>query len=297
MKSKVAKTLTNPNDVFTILRNGMQNFSAQQSSLCSYILNNYHKVAFYTVEELSQKSGISPATIVRTTKSLGYKNYKDFLSKIQDTLMIDNRSVWWELQKIWDSKDNNTNEPILSWVAKDDIEAVTNTVTEQLILSIEQAVKLLSGARKIGVIGMRSSKYVSGFMHYMLNQLFQNSYSLPSNGYDTVYDDLLNFNKEDVLTIISLGGPHFVSLTHEIAAFAKENNIPTILITSDRSNPCIDNVTLPLFVESTKQHYSIIQPLVLVETLITELGRVKENTARQKLQKLEPLLQEKKITL
>ena len=85
--------------------------------------------------------------------------------------------------------------------------------------------------------------------------------------------------------------------THDIIAYAKENNIPTILITNDMGNQAIDNATISLCVGRTRYHYSIVPPLILAESLVVELGLRKKHAAQRKLHRLEKLLDENGITL
>jgi len=108
---------------------------------------------------------------------------------------------------------------------------------------------------------------------------------------------LLNYGKEDLIIAVSIGGPHFVIRTHDIIAYAKENGIPTLLITNDLGNQAIDNSTVSLCVGRTRYHYSIVQPIVIAEALVIELGLRKKHSAQKKLHKLEQLLDEKGITL
>ncbi|MDO5116543.1 MAG: MurR/RpiR family transcriptional regulator [Synergistaceae bacterium] len=285
-------------DLFARLRMGMKELPAQQRLICQYILEHYQQVAFYTVEELGAASGASPATVVRLVKRLGYDSYKSLLEELQKLFMNSNNSVWWELEQIWSgSGDTNDYEPVLSWVARDDIEAIKASLTPQLMDSFDNAVALMEKAKKIGLVGMRSSKYVAGYLHFMLNQLFSNVRMLAYDGADTVYDEVLNFGREDLIIAVSLGGPHFVQLTHQILAYAQENGIPSILIANDMGNPAIDTATVTLCAGRAKYHYSIVQPIVIAEALVTELGKRKQPLAQKKLHRLEQVLDQKGVTL
>lgn len=78
-------------DLFSRLRQGVQEFPGQQQLVCRTILEHYQQVAFMTVEELGQASSVSPATVVRTVARLGYESYHDLLQEIQ-TLLISTRT-------------------------------------------------------------------------------------------------------------------------------------------------------------------------------------------------------------
>ena len=196
-----------------------------------------------------------------------------------------------------DDDDPPEREPVLSWVFRDSVEAIKSSVTSDLMDSFDRAVDLLREARKIGIVGMRSSKYVGGFLHFMMNQLFSNTIMLAYAGTDMVYDEVLNLGREDVIVAVSLGGPHFVMLTHEILKLSKERGIRSVLITNDMGNPAIDEATVTLCVGRAKYHYSIAQALVLAEALVTELAQRKKDSARKKLKNLEEVLNDKGVTM
>ena len=52
------------------LKEGADAFSKNQRALARYVLKNYESVAFATVSELAEASGVSDATIVRFAKAL-----------------------------------------------------------------------------------------------------------------------------------------------------------------------------------------------------------------------------------
>ncbi|WP_455759649.1 MurR/RpiR family transcriptional regulator [Cloacibacillus evryensis] len=284
-------------DVFARLRMGIKDLPTQQKLICSYILDNYQQVAFYTVEELAQASKTSPATVVRVVKRLGYDSYKELLEQLQKVMMTTNNSVWWELEQVMNNSSEVEKEPALSWVSRDSIDGIKSSLTRQLMDSFDDALELMLNAKKIGIVGMRSSKYVAGFLHFMMNQLFSNTHMLAASGTDVVYDEVLNLGKDDLIMAVSLGGPHFVILTQEILSFARERGIPSILITNDMGNPAIDYSTVTLCVGRTKYHYSIVQAMVLAEAIVTELALRKKAPARKKLKNLEDVLMDKGVTM
>lgn len=286
------------NDVFTKLRSGANKFSPQQRSICSYILENSKQVVFYTVEELAIASETSTATIVRTMKNLGYENYREFLDELRPDMTVSQKEVWWSLRQLWyDEKTGAYNEPTLSWVFRDNIDGIENSLTKELFESFDRSLELMAKAEKIGIVGIRSSSYAAGFLFHMLNQLFSNVYLLGASCTDMIYDDMLNFGPRDVIIAVSLGGPHYVVTTHKAIEFAKECEIPTILITNYIGNQGIDLATVTLTHKSATNHYSIASTISLVEAMVTELAIRKEEVAQEKIVRLEKVMIEKGVSM
>jgi DNA-binding MurR/RpiR family transcriptional regulator len=283
-----------PGDVFAKLRWGSQNLSARQAALCLYILDNYQQVAFWSVEELSQKSGTSPATVVRAVKSLGFSSYHDML-KCFERLIIDNKtSVFWETEISW--KENTEDVSSLSWIARDNIRAIQDSVTPSILTDIRNAAELLRRARRIHLIAFRSSRAAAVYFHATLAQSFDNV-SIVQYGGDELFDTLIDLTPSDAVIAISLGGPHFTRMTIRALRYAKRSGIPTILVTNDLASPACEFATVRLIVANTRHHYSITPTLTVLETLLSELGRKEHGHALIKLRKLEKVLEEEEITL
>lgn len=210
---------------------------------------------------------------------------------------VSKKDFWWSLRQLWyEERENVFGEPTLSWVFRDNIESMKNSMSKELFDSFDRAIEMMVKADKIAIVGMRSSRYPAGFLFHMLNQLFSNVYLLGASGTDMIYDDILNFGKNDVIIAISLGGPHYVVATHEVIEFTKESNIPNILITNYIGNQGIDLATVTLIFESAKRHYSIASTISLMEAIVAELAIRKKNTAQEKIVKLEEVMIRKGVS-
>ena len=284
-------------NVITLLNAAIKNLPHRQRKLCEYILNNYQEVAFYTIETLASASNTSQSTVVRTIRALGYDNYRDLQKDIHKIVIANNISVWWELQRSLDEpNEGDFNESTFTRTAKDNVEAIQNTTTPQLLKNFVVATDLLAKARKIGVFGTRSTKAVAFYLYFMLQQLSNNALLLDAIGADQIYDELLNFSRDDVFVALSLGGPHFTKRTIDAVEFAYKNDIPTILITNDLVNPAFQYATVILQTASTQLHYSIVPPITLIEALVVAFGKCRTDTSRQKIHQIDKALTEQNIT-
>ena len=279
-------------DVFVRLRKGLEELSSKQQTVCSYILENYQQVAFYTVEELAVACGTSPATIVRTVKSLGYSGYHELLSEFQKLLLSSNSSLWWEMEQSWT---NDVSELPLPLVIKDNIETLQNALTPDILERFSKGAEMLENAQKINIIAVRSSRGAAQFFYSLLSQ-FMSNVSMIEHGADELYDKLVDYGEKDILFVISLGGPHYASTSVEAVNYASENKIPSILLTNDHSSPAYPNATLSICVPQTQKHYSLVPVLTVLEAFVLELGIRKKESAKKKLRKLEKVLTKQKRT-
>lgn len=284
-------------NLFNNLRNGVEIFSPQQKLVCAYILENYSEVAFMTVEDLAEASGTSPATVVRTISSLGYKGFHEMLEEIQKLLVNTKTSLWWQLEQSWeDSADIRTKDP-LNWVTQDNIVSLRNSLTPSLVSNFNKAVEMLAKAKNISILGLRSSKGAALFFYSLLHQFLPNTCLVDPSGADEMFANILDLSNDDVLFAMSLGGPHYAVRTIQALELAHRRKVPTILLTSDMAGPAIAFSDTVLCVAPTKHHYSLVPVMNILDAFIVELGSRKKHSANSKLRSLEEILKEIDVTL
>src|SRR5688572_14932 len=75
------------------LKEGAEGFSKHQRTLARYVVKNYESVAFATVSDLAEESGVSEATVVRFAKALDFSGYPEFQNEVRRLLRADLRGV------------------------------------------------------------------------------------------------------------------------------------------------------------------------------------------------------------
>lgn len=287
-------------DLFTRLRYGLENFPNQQQMVCKFILDHYQEVAFMTVEELSQASAVSPATVVRTVARLQYESFHQLLQEIQDMLISTRTSLWWQMEKSWEDRESPefaSESRVLAEVARQNVDSIQKSLSPLLIENFEKACDLLKQTDKLSILGLRSSRGAALFCYSLFHQFLDNVSMPDHEGTEEMYSELLSLKPSDVLLAISVGGPHYAYRTLEAVQFANAQGVPTILITSDITCPAAPFADVVLNIAPTEGHYSLVPVLTVLDAIVVELGHHHREKAKQKLRTLEKLLVEKKITL
>src|SRR5258706_16324981 len=92
------------------LKDGADGFSRNQRVLARHVLANYQSVAFATVSQLSDQSGVSEATIVRFAKALDFKGYPEFQKEVRRLVRAELRGV--ERFKLGAARNAATSTPL-----------------------------------------------------------------------------------------------------------------------------------------------------------------------------------------
>ena len=189
-------------DILTIIHENMSNFSKGQKRIASYILESYDKAAFMTACKLGKTVDVSESTVVRFATELGYDGYPSMQRSLQK--MIRNRLT--SVQRIEVSYDRIGNEDVLSSVLQSDIEKIRLTMEEMDHDSFQRAVEAIVQAKKIYIIGVRSSAAIATFLHFYFNLIFENVVMVTANTASEVFEQLIRVGTEDVVIGINSGG-------------------------------------------------------------------------------------------
>ncbi len=280
--------------IFQQLRTAKKNLPSQQRTICEWILNNYQQAAFLTAEEIARETGTSNATVLRMATSLGYRNFTAVKEELKSVLY--NATIP-PLDRLRDTFANKDNGNILDQVIEENIQNLKNLRSKHLIESFPKAVDLISSARRIYIIGLRSTRGVAIYFHSLLHQFLPDIFLVDSAGTDNMLDVMMDMSKEDVLVTLMAGSPHYTKRSIASVKFARDNNIPNVLITNSLSSPAAAMATELLLCPQNTSHYSTISLMTVIDALVVEIGRRKTSEATRKLDELGPLLVDYDISL
>ena len=280
--------------IFQQLRASRRNLPPQQQVICDYILNNYQQAAFLTAEELAKATGTSPATVLRTATGLGYRSFSAVKEELQKVLYTSSIPP---LDRLRDAFAGASENNVLDAVIEENIQNLRGMKSTHLAERFPKAVELIGNARRIYIIGLRSTKGVALYLHALLQQFLSDIFLVDATGTDTMLDVLMDMNKQDVLVALMAGSPHYTKRTISCVQFAHENGIPTVLITNSLSSVAAPLATELLLAPQNTSHYSSVSLMTICDALVAALGAGKFDVARKKIDKLGRLLMQYDISI
>ncbi len=272
-------------DILTMIRENMHTFSKGQKKIASFILESYDKAAFMTASRLGKKVGVSESTVVRFAAELGYDGYPDMQKSLQK--MIRNRLT--SVQRIEVTNDRIGDQDLLSTVLQSDIEKIRVTLEELDRDSFSHAVDAIVSAKKIYIIGVRSSAAIAAFMAFYFNLIFDNVVMVSANTASEVFENLLRVGEGDV--VIGVSFPRYSSRTVQAMNFARDRGATTVAITDSEASPLapISHYTLKARSDMASFVDSLVAPLSLVNALLVAVSRKKNDDLAHTFQTLEQI--------
>ena len=275
-------------DILTLIQENIHTFSKGQKRIANFILDSYDKAAFMTASRLGKRVGVSESTVVRFAAELGYDGYPDMQKSLQK--MIRNRLT--SVQRIEVTNDRIGDQDLLSMVLQSDIEKIRMTLEELDRDSFEHAVDAIVSARKIYIIGVRSSASIATFLTFYFNLIFDNVVEVSANTASEVFERLLRVGEEDV--VIGVSFPRYSSRTVQAMSFARDRGATTVAITDSEASPLAPICTYTLKARSDMASFvdSLVAPLSMVNALLVAVSRKKNDDLAHTFQTLEGIWDE-----
>ncbi|MEY8317639.1 MurR/RpiR family transcriptional regulator [Oscillospiraceae bacterium 50-58] len=275
-------------DILAIIQENVHTFSKGQRKIANFILESYDKAAFMTASRLGKKVGVSESTVVRFAFELGYDGYPDMQRSLQK--MIRNRLT--TVQRIEVTNDRLGDQDLLSMVLQSDVEKIRQTLEELDRDSFYRAVDAIVEARKIYILGVRSSAAIASFLHFYFNLIFDNVVLVSANTASETFESLLRVGEGDA--VIGISFPRYSSRTVQALSFARDRRATTIAITDSESSPLVPISRYTLTARSDMASFvdSLVAPLSLVNALLVAVSQRKNEDLAHTFHTLEEIWEE-----
>lgn len=236
--------------------------------VAEYLMNNPNSVLEYNIRDLAEKIYVSPATIVRLCKHLGFDGYREFrqavvydLALYQNNERIDKNDI---------GKEDNI-ESIVEKITYKNIMSLEETLNLVDIEKVQNCVELLCSCNNIFIFGMGASLCVAKDAY--LKFLRVNKPCFVAEDWHSQYVMSQNTAPGDVGIFISYSGEtkEMVRCLERVAA----NNTPSILITRFAPSTMSNMATNVLFTSANESLFrssatsSRIAQLNIIDILYT----------------------------
>ncbi len=273
-------------DLSQRINDGYSDMSKGQKRIADFILKNYDKAAYMTALRLGDSVGVSESTVVRFAMDLGYPGYPQLQKALQD--LVRNRLT--TLQRMEMTSDMSRSM-VLRTVLRADMSNLRQTIDSVNAEEFEQVVDEVYNARRVYILGARSSAPLAQFMGYYLNFLLDNVVVVTS-GINDIMEQLVHIEENDVLIGISF--PRYSKRTIEGVRFAKDKGARIVAITDSGASPLNEYADHVLVAHSNIASFvdSLVAPFSIVNAFVVSIGLRKRNEASENFMELERIWDE-----
>lgn len=281
-------------DVFIKLRLAFEQLSKSQKKIASYILRNYEKAPDMAAVEIAKSVGVSEATVVRFATALGFDGYPSFRKKLQE----DVHSKLTTLERIDisvdDDKKHYSGNKYIRKVLKKDIKSIYESMDTIQSPSFEESVKCIVNAKKVFILGFRTSGVLAEYLGHYLN-IILDDVRVISHGSIDFYEQLIKPEKDDVVIAISF--PRYAHSMIEAIQFLKKRGIKIIAVTDNENAPVYAYADHVLLAKSDVYSFvdSLVAPMSLLNAMIIAAGAQNLEKTKKSFQELEKIWHESDV--
>lgn len=256
------------NDLITKIQSELPGFSKGQKQIARFILEHYDKAAFMTASRLGVTVGVSESTVVRFATELGYDGYPHLQRALQE--MIRNKLT--SVQRMEVAGDRMGGRDVLQTVLHADTDMIRVTLDEIDRDAFQGAVDALMGAKRIYILGVRSSSALASFLGFYFNLLFENVTLVHTNSVSEIFEQVLRVGPGDVLFGISF--PRYSKRTLSAMKYARDRGARVIALTDSQLSPLARVADHVLLARSDMASFvdSLVAPLSVINALIVAVG-------------------------
>lgn len=271
-------------DFLTNLNQHFDSFTHSQKLTSNYLTDHMTEFAFSTLESLAEKIDVSTTTIIRFSRALGYKGFSEMQRDIQAELK-QKESLPGRLADMPPISDNH----LLRAFFENDMKNIRKTLEVQRDEDLKKAVEIISGAKNIYVLGMRSSFAVAHYMASQLGEIKKHVNLIQSIG--MIYpEEIVGAGEGDVC--IAYLFPRYSKVAATMITWLREHGAKVILITSMNYGAVsgYGDVILPCAISSVTYKNSFAAPLCLTNYMIAALAKQNYEEAKEVLSRTESIL-------
>lgn len=252
--------------LITQLKERADDLSKNQRVLAKYISANYQSVAFSTITQLAEQSGVSEATIVRFAKALDFSGYPAFQREIRRQVRADLRGT--ERFRLTYTHKGPDDSPLKAVITKE-LENIANLEESYDPKAFRAAIELLRSAGRILIAGSRSTAALANHLWFGLTKVAFDAERVLTISSDA-YDRLDRMGTDACLVVI--GFPRYLQELVDLLDHARARGIKTITVTDSPFSPLQGDVSLFAPAESASYVAFHCAPMILVNALLNELS-------------------------
>ena len=245
-------------------------------------------VAMVNIVELAKKLNLSPASLTRLAKLLGFQGFTAFQRVFKQKSKTTNNFYSDKIKQLIAHKSQPIKEQFLQQLhaVTDDLQQLQSSVNSD---DLARAKFLLANKNRVFIFGYRQSSAIASILRYGLALLRPNVQMLVQADHGAAVA-LGQLKKGDLLVVI--GSSPYSNITVNVAAIAKKQHCQIIAITDSSLSPLNDFAEVTMHVPTSGVFYtnSLVASCFFVEGLLNLTAIELGNSALQNIQQHEALL-------
>ncbi|MBQ8762509.1 MAG: MurR/RpiR family transcriptional regulator [Clostridia bacterium] len=270
------------------IENVYPTLSKGHKKIADFIKSNYEKASFMTAASLGKAVGVSESTVVRFASNIGFDGYPELQKYLQEAVKSHLTSV----QRMDVAASRYGSDDFIDRAFMTDIEMIKQTRDSISREAFSKSAEAINKAKKIYILGVRSSAALASFAAFYLRFLYENVVLIDTSASSELFEHMFRISSEDVCIAISF--PRYSNQTVKALSFAKSRGATIISITDGEMSPIAAYATHLLVAKSSMVSFvdSLVAPLSVINALVAASAREKRDDVYNDFRALEEIWDE-----
>lgn len=270
-------------DILSQIASRYKTLTPRQRKVAEYLFHNLSQAILLNSRQLAANAGVSEATLIRFITGLGFGGFPEFKKAVGQKI-LENASTSERLAE--SAKTMKGRMSMVKRILDGDVENIQMVGARMTEDVFEQAVGKICGARRLYVLGLRSSYALAFYLAFNL-RFFLTSVTLVELGIGDIPEQLRDLGSSDMLVAIS-----FKRYTREVVRITekvKAKGAHVLAVTNSELSPIAQLADGVLIAQTGIPSYfeSFVAPMSLLNALITAVAVKKKEKAVTALERLE----------
>jgi len=178
---------------------GYNNYPKEVQKAAKYLISNTFEIPVYSLRKISKKAEVSPSTLIRLVRMLGFERYDDFKTVYIEEAKNSVSHFTLNAQKIQKQKTDKSFVKFEKFALK----AIDSTLNDEIYDKIDPLINLILGAKNIYIVGMRSTFSLAFYLHYLLHMMLPNVILIRDQE-GMLMSEITHMNNQDLVFVFGI---------------------------------------------------------------------------------------------
>ncbi len=263
-------------------------FGKKSLAALSMMINDPDSVAFNNIVVLAKLTNVSPASVTRLSKLLGFKGFNQFQLIFKKRTKVPS-DYYSQKAKLLVENKQGSKQSVFDAQLKTTVENVQFCINNLMDETLASCTRLLSQSVRVFIFGHKQASAMANIFRYGLSLIRHNVQILGQ--YEHGLAIALGQLKRNDLIVIFSSAP-YSHLTIDIASAVKKLHCKVLAVTDSVLSPLNEHADEVIVIPTSGQYYtnSLAANCVVIEGLLSLTARELGQSAISKLQSHEALM-------
>ncbi|HEY0211850.1 MurR/RpiR family transcriptional regulator [Acerihabitans sp.] len=242
----------------------------QVRQAASFVLDNPQEVAVMSMREQARLAGIPPSTMTRLAKRLGLTGYDDIRAIFVNAVRAKGYEYGSRVPALVEMKQKVGETSLLLDLANTTTDHIQALCRDDNLAAMVRAAEILSGARNIYCLGLRSSFPVAFHFCHVASYFKNNVHLVEGAGESGIMALMRSMGPKDALLVCSLSP--YSRRTVALTRYLSQQKVKIVALSDNASSPVARLACEAILVKKkTASFFDTLTPAFMVSELLVAL--------------------------